>query len=77
VDPDDPQAIGAAIAYLRAHPQIAMDMGKRGRAVALAKYNWSTEREKLVHLYRDLSKCVPQPKFVAQRESLNSDRHAA
>jgi lipopolysaccharide/colanic/teichoic acid biosynthesis glycosyltransferase/glycosyltransferase involved in cell wall biosynthesis len=66
VQPDDPHAIASAISYLRANPQLAMEMGMRGRAVALEKYNWSTEREKLLHLYKNLSRCVVSPQYAPE-----------
>jgi len=32
-------------------------MGKNGRNAILSKYNWKSEEEKLLRLYRSLNKC--------------------
>ncbi len=54
VDPKDPDAIAAAITYLRDHPDEATAMGQRGRAAVLDRFNWDHEAYKLVALYRSL-----------------------
>ncbi|MCP9760668.1 glycosyltransferase [Aquitalea sp. S1-19] len=57
VDPQDPQAIAAAIRELMADEARAQTMGEAGRAAVLAKYSWAAEGEKLVALYRTLEAC--------------------
>ena len=52
VDPKDPEAIANAICWLLEHPQEAEEMGKRGRAAALARYSWEAEGARLVNFYR-------------------------
>lgn len=55
VDPDDPQAIAAAIEYLFRNPSEAEAMGRRGRDAILGGYNWSVDSATLIALYDDLS----------------------
>jgi len=54
VDPENPQAIADAIAWLFDHPSEAEAMGKRGQQAVMAQYNWSSEAQKLIDLYRQL-----------------------
>ncbi|NHZ96270.1 glycosyltransferase family 4 protein [Massilia sp. CCM 8734] len=54
VDPRDPAAIAAAIDYFVRNPQIAQRMGRNGRRAVIENYNWPTEAEKLIGLYRQL-----------------------
>ena len=54
VDPMDPQAIARAMRWILDHPAEAEAMGRRGRAAVEKDYNWETEAEKLVTLYRRL-----------------------
>ncbi len=54
VDPHDPDAIAEALAWLASHPGEAREMGRRGRAAVLERYNWEREAEKLLDLYREL-----------------------
>jgi len=54
VDPLKPAQIAAAIEYLSTHPQEAEEMGRRGQAAVLERFNWDSEAEKLVQLYRAL-----------------------
>lgn len=56
VDPLDPKAIGEAIQYLNDLPLEAEQMGKNGRQAVEQKYNWSIEEQKLLKLYKELSK---------------------
>jgi glycosyltransferase involved in cell wall biosynthesis len=53
VDPLDPSAIAKAIIRILTHPQEAEEMGNTGRDLALTRYIWSQEAEKLVNFYRD------------------------
>ena len=54
VDPMDPQAIARAMQWILDHPAEAEAMGRRGRAAVEKDYNWETEAEKLVTLYKKL-----------------------
>ncbi len=54
VDPLDSAAIARAIEYVLSHPEEATAMGARGRAAVLARYNWQTEKAKLVAAYETL-----------------------
>lgn len=54
VDPTDTTAIAAAIDRLLDHPQEAEAMGRRGRRAATMTYDWATERDALLSLYRRL-----------------------
>jgi glycosyltransferase involved in cell wall biosynthesis len=51
VDPRDVRAIAQAIDWIMKHPQLAQEMGERGRRVVLERYQWSSEAEKLTSLY--------------------------
>ncbi len=55
VDPLDPDAIAQACQWLLDHPKQAQEMGRRGRAAVIDKYNWSFEAQRLVHFYRGLT----------------------
>jgi glycosyltransferase involved in cell wall biosynthesis len=52
VDPEDPQEIADAIQRLIDDPELAIEMGKRGRAAALRSYRWDIEADKLLDFYR-------------------------
>ncbi len=54
VDPLDPRQIADAIEYILNHPTEAEEMGRRGQAAMLERYNWDTEAEKLINLYAGL-----------------------
>jgi len=54
VDPLDPEKIAAAVNYLAANPQKALEMGARGRQAFLHEFNWRREGEKLVSIYARL-----------------------
>jgi glycosyltransferase involved in cell wall biosynthesis len=51
VDPEDAEAVAAAIRWLIEHPAEARAMGERGRAAVRARYNWAAEAEKLLSFY--------------------------
>lgn len=51
VDPNDVDAIRAAIETLRADPARAAEMGQRARRAVIEKYNWAQEEKKLLALY--------------------------
>lgn len=56
VNPLDPQGIAEAIKYVLTHPREAEEMGRRGQAAVLERYNWETQVGKLVSLYSGLGK---------------------
>jgi glycosyltransferase involved in cell wall biosynthesis len=54
VDPQDPQAIAAALCTLLADDEMARAMGARGQQAVVLKYSWAAEAAKLNALYSDL-----------------------
>lgn len=54
IDPTDIDAIASAIVYLRDHPDEARRMGQNGRRAVEEEFNWKTQEEKLLQLYRAL-----------------------
>lgn len=55
VDPKDIGAITNAINFIISNDEEAKKMGDYGRAAVIEKYNWDTEKKKLIELYRQLS----------------------
>lgn len=62
VDPLDPRAVADAMAWLLTHPQEAEAMGRRGREAVERQYNWGTQAEELLGLYRRLGAAVSEPR---------------
>jgi glycosyltransferase involved in cell wall biosynthesis len=56
VAPEKPQELADAVEYLLIHPDEATQMGKRGREAVRASYNWNTEAQKLLTVYKSLAK---------------------
>jgi hypothetical protein len=54
VDPLNHKEIAAAIQYIFDHPEEARWMGENGCKDVMEKYNWETERQKLMTLYESL-----------------------
>ena len=54
VDPLNPAAIAKAIDALLSQPELAYQMGQRGRQAVLAQYNWGVEEKKLLDLVQFL-----------------------
>ncbi len=52
VDPLDPNQIAHEIAWLLQNRAAAASMGTRGRAAVTCHFNWASERDKLLGLYR-------------------------
>jgi glycosyltransferase involved in cell wall biosynthesis len=52
VEPGKPQEMAEAIRWMLEHPQDAMAMGMRGRKAVLATYNWNSQAQLLLQLYR-------------------------
>lgn len=57
VDPLNPKEIAGAIDWLLDNPEIASDMGNRGRLAVMDEFNWSAESKKLIMAYNDLLGC--------------------
>lgn len=55
VDPADTEQIAEAIRYLAEHPEEAARMGQNGRRAIDQAFNWDTQAEKLLELYKDLT----------------------
>lgn len=53
-DPQNPEAIAAAIRYLLDHEDEAADMGRRGLQAVQERLNWDAEAEKLLAFYEAL-----------------------
>jgi glycosyltransferase involved in cell wall biosynthesis len=63
VDPKKPAAIAEAIHFLLTHDDEAQAMGRRGRALVEAHYQWSTEAQHLLACYGALGPTRgPDPK---------------
>jgi glycosyltransferase involved in cell wall biosynthesis len=56
VDPLNPAKIAEAAEYLIEHPDEAKKMGENGKRAVAEKYNWETESQKLIGLYKNLLK---------------------
>lgn len=56
VDPENVDAIAAAIRYLLDHPDEARQMGENGRRAVKEEFNWGVEEKKLLALYEDILK---------------------
>lgn len=54
VDPLDVEKIADALAQLVADPAARRDMGRRGRAAVVARYNWDAEKRRLLEFYERL-----------------------
>ena len=54
VDSTKPDQIAEAIIYLLKNPNIAREMGERGRKAVEEKYNWQMESRKLLRVYDNL-----------------------
>jgi glycosyltransferase involved in cell wall biosynthesis len=56
IDPYDVSGIAAGMQWLLAHPDEAEAMGRRGREAVLSRYNWDSEKAKLLRLYDALGR---------------------
>lgn len=54
VDPLRADEIAAAMLTLSEKPDLAAEMGKRGRKLILEKYNWENESQRLINLYKNI-----------------------
>jgi glycosyltransferase involved in cell wall biosynthesis len=55
VNPLDPENIATAIRRLLENPAEAEEMGKRGREASMRRFNWASEKSKLLQLYDRLA----------------------
>ena len=55
VDPEDPAAAAEAIRWIADNPDEARAMGERGRRLVRERYNWQSQADALVGLYRRLA----------------------
>ena len=55
VDPLNPKEISDAINYLNENPEIASEMGRKGKAAAFEMYSWQGESDKLNVFYKSLT----------------------
>jgi glycosyltransferase involved in cell wall biosynthesis len=53
VDPEDSEAVAAAMQWIIDNPDEAQAMGERGRRAAVEKFSWEPEAATLVSFYRD------------------------
>jgi len=53
--PTDKNAIRNALKYLLNNPKEAINMGKVGRDIVLNYFNWTSQEEKLIDLYKKIS----------------------
>lgn len=67
VPPNDPPSLGAALQWLRDHPDRANVMGETARARVLETFSWTTVVRRCLDLY-----AVTQPKTVAARSPLHA-----
>ncbi len=56
VDPMQPEQLSEAINRLLDHPDLAEKMGNNGRKMVRQKYNWESEKVKLLDLYQSLER---------------------
>lgn len=56
INPLEPKEIAKAIEYIFKNPEEAKQMGENGINAVLEKYNWNIEEEKLLKVYKELSK---------------------
>lgn len=54
VNPQDVSEIAAAVSRLIGNPLLAREMGDRGRAAVLDRYNWDREAVKLIRVYSEI-----------------------
>jgi glycosyltransferase involved in cell wall biosynthesis len=54
VDPRDPSAVADALAELTADADRRVELARNGHRAALERYNWETQRDRLLDLYDEL-----------------------
>lgn len=71
VEPENPDAIAAAIQYLLEHPDEAKRMGKNGRNAVKTNFNWGVEEKKLLLLYQEVLKNASKAKAICEKNCLS------
>jgi glycosyltransferase involved in cell wall biosynthesis len=61
VNPHDPRQIAESIGWILANRRHAAHMGERGRHAVGEQFNWTSERTKLLGLYRNLLGSIVDP----------------
>jgi len=56
VKPDDEKAIREAIEFIANHPAEALTMGRNGQRMVLNKYNWASQEQILLNVYKRVFK---------------------
>lgn len=56
VNPDDRRSFVSAIEYLEKNPEIAREMGRKGRELIVNKFNWEAQAQQLSDLYDEIEK---------------------
>jgi glycosyltransferase involved in cell wall biosynthesis len=51
VPPNDPKAIHDRMSYLRSHPELAVEMGRRGRDMVLRQFTWDAVVRRCLEAY--------------------------
>jgi len=54
IDPHNPEEFANAIEYLIRHPDEARQMGEAGKRAVSERFNWNTEKTKLLDLYQEI-----------------------
>jgi glycosyltransferase involved in cell wall biosynthesis len=72
VDPGDPSAVAAAIDRLLDDPELAMAMGRRGRAAVLERFLWDAEGARLVAFYAQRLPAVVRSETEVQGPALTT-----
>ena len=52
IKPDDEEGLKKAILYLKENPKIALQMGTNGKLAVKNYYNWSSQEEELIRIYK-------------------------
>ena len=55
VNTADPEQIAEALDWLCENPNLAREMGKRGRQAIIDRYNWEREAKKLIEIYTNFN----------------------
>lgn len=53
IPPHSPAAIREKIEYLRTHPTVAIEMGRRARNVILKRFTWDAVAQRCLKIYKD------------------------
>jgi glycosyltransferase involved in cell wall biosynthesis len=59
IDPFDIEGICEKVNFLKLNPEVAREMGQRGRDAVKLHYNWEGEARKLIAVYGSLANFIP------------------